>query len=187
MTNPKIGSREEWQAARDELLGREKEHTRMGDELARQRRELPWVAVEKANAGYEWVWSAAAAAVLDGHRYATSGQDSVKIPRHCPDYAPGQDGLTETVRALILYPAAVDVRRHQRAPATSTSTSARADGTVYHPYSTRAPKGRDESGSSEFWIRRHDELLGSHSPRPETRVRPSTGFKSCSQGYCLIS
>jgi predicted dithiol-disulfide oxidoreductase (DUF899 family) len=29
------------------LLKREKEHTRMGDELARQRRELPWVAIEK--------------------------------------------------------------------------------------------------------------------------------------------
>ena len=30
-----------------ELLQREKEHTRMGDELARQRRELPWVEVGK--------------------------------------------------------------------------------------------------------------------------------------------
>jgi predicted dithiol-disulfide oxidoreductase (DUF899 family) len=33
--------------ARAELLAREKELTRMGDELARQRRELPWVPVEK--------------------------------------------------------------------------------------------------------------------------------------------
>src|SRR6266542_2445114 len=47
MPDHKIGSREEWQAAREELLRREKEHTRMGDELARQRRELPWVPVEK--------------------------------------------------------------------------------------------------------------------------------------------
>ena len=47
MTNHQIASREEWQAAREELLHREKEHTRMGDELARQRRELPWVPVEK--------------------------------------------------------------------------------------------------------------------------------------------
>ena len=47
MTNHRIGSREEWQAAREELLEREKEHTRMGDELAQQRRELPWVPVEK--------------------------------------------------------------------------------------------------------------------------------------------
>jgi predicted dithiol-disulfide oxidoreductase (DUF899 family) len=47
MTGHKIGSREEWQLAREELLRREKEHTRMGDELARKRRELPWVSVEK--------------------------------------------------------------------------------------------------------------------------------------------
>jgi predicted dithiol-disulfide oxidoreductase (DUF899 family) len=47
MTDHKIGSRDEWQAARDELLRREKEHTRIGDELARERRELPWVRVEK--------------------------------------------------------------------------------------------------------------------------------------------
>jgi predicted dithiol-disulfide oxidoreductase (DUF899 family) len=47
MTDHKIGSREEWQAAREELLLREKEHTRMSDELARQRRELPWVLVEQ--------------------------------------------------------------------------------------------------------------------------------------------
>ena len=47
MTDHKIGTREEWLAARDEVLKREKEVTRMGDELARQRRELPWVRVEK--------------------------------------------------------------------------------------------------------------------------------------------
>jgi len=43
----RIGTREEWLAARERLLVREKEHTRLGDELARQRRELPWVPVEE--------------------------------------------------------------------------------------------------------------------------------------------
>jgi predicted dithiol-disulfide oxidoreductase (DUF899 family) len=47
MTNHKVGTREEWQAARDELLAEEKELTRLGDELAKKRRELPWVPVEK--------------------------------------------------------------------------------------------------------------------------------------------
>jgi predicted dithiol-disulfide oxidoreductase (DUF899 family) len=47
MTDHKVVSREEWQAVREELLQREKEHTRRGDELALQRRELPWVVVEK--------------------------------------------------------------------------------------------------------------------------------------------
>src|SRR5579864_6365390 len=47
MTEHRIGTQEEWQAQRRELLREEKEHTRRGDELARKRRELPWVAVEK--------------------------------------------------------------------------------------------------------------------------------------------
>jgi predicted dithiol-disulfide oxidoreductase (DUF899 family) len=47
MTSHRIGTHEEWLAARAELLEREKELTRMGDELARRRRELPWVPVEK--------------------------------------------------------------------------------------------------------------------------------------------
>jgi predicted dithiol-disulfide oxidoreductase (DUF899 family) len=47
MTDHKVVGREEWEAAREELLQREKEHTRMADELARQRRELPWIAIEK--------------------------------------------------------------------------------------------------------------------------------------------
>ncbi len=47
MTTHKIATREEWQAARTVLLEREKEHTRTGDELARQLRSLPWVRVEK--------------------------------------------------------------------------------------------------------------------------------------------
>jgi predicted dithiol-disulfide oxidoreductase (DUF899 family) len=47
MTQHKIGTPEEWQSARDALLAEEKELTRRNDELARKRRELPWVPVEK--------------------------------------------------------------------------------------------------------------------------------------------
>jgi predicted dithiol-disulfide oxidoreductase (DUF899 family) len=47
MTDHKTGTREEWLAARAEVLAREKEHTRLGDELARQRQELPWVRIDK--------------------------------------------------------------------------------------------------------------------------------------------
>jgi predicted dithiol-disulfide oxidoreductase (DUF899 family) len=43
----RTGTREEWVAAREQLLVHEKEHTRLGDELARQRRELPWVQLDK--------------------------------------------------------------------------------------------------------------------------------------------
>ena len=86
MPDHTIVSREEWAAARDELLVQEKEHTRRGDELARQR--------------------------LDGdevyHAYST------------------------TARGLEFLMG-------------------------YYPILDRAPRGRDESDESQFWIRRHDE------------------------------
>jgi predicted dithiol-disulfide oxidoreductase (DUF899 family) len=47
MTDHTTGTHEEWLAARLELLAAEKELTRQGDEVARQRRALPWVPVEK--------------------------------------------------------------------------------------------------------------------------------------------
>jgi predicted dithiol-disulfide oxidoreductase (DUF899 family) len=43
----RIGTREEWLAARVELLEREKELTRRSDELARRRAELPWVPIDE--------------------------------------------------------------------------------------------------------------------------------------------
>jgi len=47
MTSHKTGTREEWLAARLDLLEGEKALTRRTDELARQRQELPWVRVGK--------------------------------------------------------------------------------------------------------------------------------------------
>jgi predicted dithiol-disulfide oxidoreductase (DUF899 family) len=47
MAEHKIGTQEEWEAARDQLLKEEKEITRRNDELAAKRRELPWVPVEQ--------------------------------------------------------------------------------------------------------------------------------------------
>jgi len=47
MAGHRIGTQDEWQAERNALLDEEKELTRRSDELARKRRELPWVPVEK--------------------------------------------------------------------------------------------------------------------------------------------
>ncbi|HEY7612139.1 MAG TPA: DUF899 domain-containing protein [Gemmatimonadales bacterium] len=47
MTKHKTGTRDEWLAARLDLLKAEKEHTRRGDELTRRRQELPWVRIDK--------------------------------------------------------------------------------------------------------------------------------------------
>ncbi|MCW3474500.1 DUF899 domain-containing protein [Limobrevibacterium gyesilva] len=47
MQNHDIVSRDDWIDARKELLAREKEFTRLRDQLSQQRRDLPWVRVEK--------------------------------------------------------------------------------------------------------------------------------------------
>src|SRR5262245_43465515 len=47
MTDHAVGTREEWLAARLELRAAEKELTRRGPQLARQRQALPWVPIEQ--------------------------------------------------------------------------------------------------------------------------------------------
>jgi predicted dithiol-disulfide oxidoreductase (DUF899 family) len=45
--NPKVTSQAQWLAARKQLLTKEKEFTRLRDEISRQRRELPWERIGK--------------------------------------------------------------------------------------------------------------------------------------------
>src|SRR5438445_4546009 len=47
MENHKVVSREEWLEARKQFLAKEKEFTRLRDRLSQQRRDLPWVRVDK--------------------------------------------------------------------------------------------------------------------------------------------
>jgi predicted dithiol-disulfide oxidoreductase (DUF899 family) len=67
MMDHKVGTREEWLAARKELLAREKEHTGRADELARERRELPWVRVEKEYSFDSEDGTKTLAELFDGH------------------------------------------------------------------------------------------------------------------------
>ena len=47
MPEHEVGTRERWQAAREELAKLEAEQAQRGEEIKRRRRELPWVPVEK--------------------------------------------------------------------------------------------------------------------------------------------
>jgi predicted dithiol-disulfide oxidoreductase (DUF899 family) len=47
MTKQTAATRQQWLAARNELLAKEKELTRRGDQLAAERRNLPWLPIEK--------------------------------------------------------------------------------------------------------------------------------------------
>src|SRR5829696_4952960 len=240
MTDHKVGSRQEWLAAREELLRREKEHTRLGDELARQRRELPWVQVEKEYSFDTDQGTRTLAELFDGRSqllvyHFMFGPD---YEAGCPVCSSSADTVNGAVAHLnardltMVYVAraplqklqaykrrmgwrfpwvsshesdfnfdfGVSAAKEQVAPLLQAGAPPIVDqlaaecgtepagylseqqalsafglegGVVYHSYSTqargveimmgfyplldRAPKGRNESGDSDFWIRRHDE------------------------------
>ena len=62
MQTPPIVSEQDWEAARQELLVREKELTRARDGLAAARRRMPWLAVTKE---YEFEGTKGKASLLD--------------------------------------------------------------------------------------------------------------------------
>jgi predicted dithiol-disulfide oxidoreductase (DUF899 family) len=62
MKTPKVVSPREWEAARQQLLVKEKELTRARDALAAERRRMPWLAVEKM---YEFDGPKGKASLLD--------------------------------------------------------------------------------------------------------------------------
>src|SRR5438094_5234411 len=62
INRPKIVSAQEWEAARQQLLVKEKELTRARDPLAAERRRMPWLALEKA---YEFDGPQGKASLLD--------------------------------------------------------------------------------------------------------------------------
>ena len=243
MTEHNIGSRQEWQAARQELLQREKEHTRMGDELARQRRELPWVPLQKEYRFQTEEGTRTLAELFDGrtqllvYHFMFGPSYEAGCPT-CSSMADTVDGALPHLHARDVtmlfvsqapleklqtykrrmgwsfpwvsstnsefnfdfgFSSSEDQTREWVAPileqlppiagrnASETGTDVVSyltesqgfsafvldDGTVYQTYSTgargveflmgyypildRAPKGRDEDGSFQLWIRRHDE------------------------------
>ena len=68
MTAHPIVNRSEWTAARRQLLEMEKEFTRLRDDLSRQRRELPWVRVDKDYAFDSEAGRVTLADLFDGRR-----------------------------------------------------------------------------------------------------------------------
>src|ERR671934_220601 len=178
MTNRRTGTREEWLAARLELLEAEKDLTRRSDELARRRQELPWVRIDKE---YRFETDEGSASLADLFR----GRSQLLVYHFMfgPDYTAGcpacstiADGFNGSAVHLANHD--VTLMAISRAPVAATylreapgmSAFALEDGAVYHTYSAyargldglwsmyqwldRTPLGRNETG---LWFRRRDE------------------------------
>jgi predicted dithiol-disulfide oxidoreductase (DUF899 family) len=112
-----IGSRDEWRTARLDLLEREKKLTRLRDELAAERRRLPWVRLDKH---YEFDGPAGRVPMRDLSVYARSDQS--EIFHTYSTYSRGLDPINRAYQLLDLTPKGRDeddlpwpmawVRRH---------------------------------------------------------------------------
>ena len=167
MTDVKVVSRAEWQAARDELLQREKEHTRMADELARQRRALPWVEIEK-----EYRFDTAEGVRTLAELFEGRSQLLIYTPEQVREFLQPGEAMLPPIVGQNAAATGTDVAGYlSESPTVSVFT--RRDGAVYLTYATtwrgveflmgyypildRVPKGRDEGEAFQTWIRRHDE------------------------------
>jgi predicted dithiol-disulfide oxidoreductase (DUF899 family) len=84
VTEHKVVDRDEWTAARNELLALEKDHTRQSDELARRRQQLPWVRIEK-----EYAFRTAAGPRTLGQLFEGRSQLVIYNFMFGPDYQAG--------------------------------------------------------------------------------------------------
>lgn len=97
-TTHTTGTREQWLAARIDLLNAEKELTRRSDELARRRQELPWVRIDKTYR-FETEQGVASLADLFGGRsqllvyHFMFGPDYKAGCPSCSSIADGYDGI----------------------------------------------------------------------------------------------
>ena len=107
MTTHRTGTREEWLAARLELLEAEKELTRRGDELARRRQQLPWVQIDKE---YTFDTDEGSASLADLFR----GRSQLLVYHFMfgPDYAagcPSCSAIADGFNGCVVYLANHDV------------------------------------------------------------------------------
>jgi predicted dithiol-disulfide oxidoreductase (DUF899 family) len=135
----RTGTREEWRRARLELLELEKEQTRRGDELARMRRELPWVRLDKAYAFETDEGTTTLAELFDGRSQLLVWEDDPGQGGHGLSSFALEDGVVYHVYST--YARGTDVFN------------------TFYQLLDRAPKGRDEDNipPGQSWWRRHDE------------------------------
>jgi predicted dithiol-disulfide oxidoreductase (DUF899 family) len=130
MTAHKRGTREEWTAARSELLQREKELSRMSD------------VSSTAEATREWVTPMP----KDGLLPPIAGRNASACGTDIVTYLAEVLGVDTFARE--------DDAVHHSYSSTSRGVEFRMG---YYPILDRTPKGRDEGDEFQTWLRRRDE------------------------------
>jgi predicted dithiol-disulfide oxidoreductase (DUF899 family) len=160
-------TREQWLAARLELLQAEKEHTRRGDELARRRQELPWVPVEKE---YRFETEAGPASLRDlfGGRsqllvyHFMFGPEFTRGCPSCSAIADGFDGFVVHLEhhdvALVAVSRApiAKLEAYRRRMGWTFPWASSLDSDFNHDFNASVTEAEQRSGSVEYNYRRVD-------------------------------
>src|SRR6266568_2958329 len=179
--NPKVVSREEWLVARKKLLAKEKQLTRQRDAIAAERRQLPWVKVEK-----NYVFDSPSGKKTLADLFDGRSQLIVYHFMFGPEWQEGcpscSFNMDHTDGALVQFPSA-------EAPGVSVFYKDK-DGNIFHSYSAYArgsentintynyldlvPKGRDEDNLpfTMAWLRHHDRYETGYLADPDRPYWP---------------
>ena len=199
MTKHKTGTREEWRAARIELLAAEKELTHRSDELAKRRQELPWVRIDKP---YRFDTDAGSASLAD--LFAGRSQLMIYHFMFGPDYKAGcpscsaiADGFNGSVVHLANHD--VTLMAVSRAPLAKLQAYKRRMGWSFpwasafgsdfnDDFGVGITEEQQRSGGGEYNFTPQDEKAvaesggGGIGARDRRRRRRPTGRRSCASG-----
>jgi len=144
----RVGTREEWQAARDELARLEAEHAQRGEEIKRRRRELPWVPVEKECHFDTENGRRTLAELFDG-RSQLLAYNIMYGPDYQRGACPGCSNLADGFDGALLHLNKRDVTFvcFSRAPSDRLAAYKKRMGWRFPYVSTNGPTSRSTSGS----------------------------------------
>ena len=180
MTKHTTGTREQWLAARLELLEAEKELTRRGDELARRRQALPWVRIDKT---YRFETDQGSASLADLFR----GRSQLLVYHFMfgPDYAagcPACSAIADSFNGIFLHLEGHDVALSaiSRAPLAKLQAFKRrmgwtfrwassGDGDFNSDFNVSITEEQQRRGDFEYnFTRDHPTMKAGADPGPST-------------------
>ena len=186
MTKHRTGTREEWRAARLELLQAEKELTRRSDELAQRRQELPWVRVAKE---YRFETEEGSASLKDLFR----GRSQLLVYHFMfgPDYTggcPSCSAIADGFNGIAVHLANHDVMLTavSRAPLARLQSYKRRLGWTFpwassfgsdfnDDFNVRVTEQQQREGGAEYNYRRESAWQSGDSKGPVAELAATTG------------
>ncbi len=187
MTKHMTGTREQWLAARLDLLQAEKDLTRRGDELARRRQALPWVRIDKP---YRFETDEGSAALPDLFR----GRSQLLIYHFMfgPDYTagcPSCSSIADGFNGFVIHLANHDVAlcAVSRAPLAKLQAFKRRMGWTFpwasalsadfnYDFNVAITEEQQRTGGIEYNYRR-EPSRGPDDPRIPSRATPDGALK----------